>query len=381
MKSKYSLWLWVALWLGIASLSACKTDKSAEPATQDTEPENKVTLTDSQASNASVQLVTAEMSSLSNTLTIHGKLEVMPENIISVSTPMAGFVRGIRRSSGTTVTKGEELMRLEDTGLIQLQQDYLSSASALNYARKEHIRQKELLESGAGSEKAFLQAEESMNAHLIASRSLAEKLRLLHIEPSTVTPDRIVSSVSVKAPESGTITMVYTNTGKYVQPGDELVRIIDNKGARLVLMAFEKDLPYLAKGQKIIARPMSGGSADRIGKVEQVIGDIDAEGRARIICTLDIPTREQIPGTYYVAQVEASAHKGWTVPDEALVRHEGSVFVFLATANNTYEMIKVEPGEHENGRTQIHNGDFLKDRKLAAKGAYTLLMKMKNVEE
>lgn len=341
--------------------------------------ESSVQLTEAQAIHASVETVVPEMTTLSNTLSLNGKLEVMPENIISVSTPMAGFVKGIRKSSGVSVTRGEELLRLEDAGLIQLQQDYLSSSSGLGYARRELERQKELIATQAASEKAFLQAEEHMTSLLITSRSLAEKLRLLHIDPSTVSPERILSSVAVRAPESGTITGIYINTGKYVQPGDELMKIFARKGVKLMLSAYEKDLPYISKGQKIMAKPSAGGRETYTGKVEQVIGDIDANGLARVVCSLDLPSSVQIPGTYFSAQVEAAAHSGWTIPEEALVRHEGKQFVFIEKPNKSYELVEVEPGEHENGRIQIHNGEMLKGSRIVSKGAYTLLMKMKNV--
>lgn len=361
-------------------LTDCRSKESGQKESETAGVDhNNVSLTGAQSAHAGIQTVMAEKSTLSNTISLNGRLEVMPENIISVSTPMAGFVRGIKKSSGIRVSRGEELLRLEDSGLIQLQQDYLAATSGLGYARKELDRQKELMATQAGSEKACLQAEEHMSSLLITSRSLAEKLRLLHIDPAGVNPDRIISSVALRSPENGTITQIFTNTGKYVQPGDELIKIFAPKGVKLMLSAYEKDLPFITAGQKVIARPSAGGSSVYYGRVEQVVADIDANGLARVVCSLDLPSSVQVPGMYFSVQVEAAAHSGWTVPEDAIVGYEGKQYVFVEKDDKSYEMTEVEPGEHENGRIQIHNADKIRDRKIVSKGAYTLLMKMKNV--
>lgn len=44
-------------------------------------------------------------------------------------------------------------------------------------------------------------------------------------------------------------------------------------------------------------------------------------------------------------------------------------------------MLEVSPGQKENDRTQIINYQNFMDKKVVTKGAYTLLMKMKNVAE
>jgi hypothetical protein len=40
---------------------------------------------------------------------------------------------------------------------------------------------------------------------------------------------------------------VDVNTGKYVNAGENMIQIVDKSGLRLVLKAFEKDLPGLLK--------------------------------------------------------------------------------------------------------------------------------------
>ncbi|MBK8081574.1 MAG: hypothetical protein IPK25_15655 [Saprospiraceae bacterium] len=88
-----------------------------------------------------------------------------------------------------------------------------------------------------------------------------------------------------------------------------------------------------------------------------------------------------IPGTYLNANIEAQSQEGWTVPEEAVLHFEGKEYVFTEKEKRTYDMVEVKTGQNEKGNIQILNHQDIKERKVVVKGAYTLLMKMKNVGE
>ncbi|MBK8346140.1 MAG: efflux RND transporter periplasmic adaptor subunit [Saprospiraceae bacterium] len=106
--------------------------------------ESVVELTDAQFKNAQLQISAPERMEISNVISLNGKVEVMPENTITVSSPMAGFVRQIKWMPGMKVSKGQTLVRLEEKEYIQLQQDYLSAKNALAFAKLDFDRQSEL---------------------------------------------------------------------------------------------------------------------------------------------------------------------------------------------------------------------------------------------
>lgn len=86
---------------------------------------------------------------------------------------------------------------------------------------------------------------------------------------------------------------------------------------------------------------------------------------------------------YMNAEVEVSTNNAYVIPDEGLVRFEGKQYVYIASANNVFDMVPVTTFNNENGYTQIVFEDDLvaADKTFVLKGAYTLLMKMKNSEE
>ena len=343
--------------------------------------ESVVQLTDAQLKNAQIQLSLPEKMNIGHVIQLNGKFEVMPENTITVSSPMAGFVRQIKWMPGMKVTKGQTLVRLEEKEYIQLQQDYLSAKNALAFAKLDYDRQLELSKNQASSEKVFQLAEEKVRQNQILVRSLGEKLKLIHINPATLSADNMTSEIIIAASTSGTITDVLVNSGKYVQAGEEMIRMIDNNGAKLVLKAFEKDLPYLKTGQKLYAFPNGRADQKMSGRIDYIVNSIGDQGFTNIICSLENITSEIMPGMYMNAEVEAQSMESWTVPDEAIVSFEGKEYVFVGKGNQSFELVEIQPGQKENGKAQIINYQILMNKKIVTKGAYTLLMKMKNVAE
>ena len=81
------------------------------------------------------------------------------------------------------------------------------------------------------------------------------------------------------------------------------------------------------------------------------------------------------------AEIEVKSTSVVSIPETCIVNVEGKDFVFLQSAAMTYELTQVTLGAHENGFVEIQNTAALENKQIVNKGAYTLLMKIKNVEE
>jgi cobalt-zinc-cadmium efflux system membrane fusion protein len=364
-------------------LQSCKNNEinTPEEKTTLTTLPNRVVLTEAQYNNANLLLAAPKKMKIGHIITLNGKVEVMPENTISVSSPMAGFIRQIKWIPGMTVKKGEVLVRLEEKEFIQLQQDYLSAKNVLAYAKLDLERQTELSKNQASSDKVLQQAEEKVKQSQILVTSLATKLRLIQINPATLHAENITSQIVITAPATGTITEVAVNLGKYVEAGENIITIMGFNGSKLVLKAFEKDLPFLKKGQKVFAYSNAEPDKKITGKIDYIVRNIGEEGFANIICSPDNVSEQLFPGLYLNVDIEAQSMESWTVPEDAIILFEGKEYVFVEKETRTYEMVKVSTGQKENKHIQILNEQDIKDQKVVIKGAYTLLMKMKNVEE
>lgn len=343
--------------------------------------ENTVELTKAQLKNAEISTGMAELIKTSGSIKLNGKAEMMPENIITVSAPIAGFIKTIKMTPGMTIVKGQSLITIEDKEFIQLQQDYLSAKNAYEFAKMDYERQVTLSKSQAASDKAVQATEEKMKHELLMMKSLSEKLRLINISTLSLNADNLKSNINVSAPVSGSIISVNANTGKYVQAGEELLKMYANKGLKIVLNIMEKDLANVVKGQKVVAYINSLPENKIFGSIEYIVSEVGPEGFARIICSVQQGSDLLIPGMYINADIESKTRDAWVVPEEAVVNFEGKEFIFIETSDGKFEQTEAITGRKEKGKTEIVNYEYFKGKNLVFKNAYTILMKMKNVSD
>ncbi len=369
----------IVLTISIISCSQKKSEETTE--TELPAVETRVEMSDAQLKNAEIQTTKLLSKNVSQILKLTGVVEVMPQQTITVSSPMAGFVRQIKWMPGMDIQQGQVLVKLEDQEFIRIQQEYLDAKNILKYAKIDYERQLELSKNQAASDKILQAAEEKLVSSQIQLKSLSEKLKLININPATLSPENISSIVSVQSPVSGTITNVSVNTGKYVNAGENMFQIIDRSGLRLVLKAFEKDLPGLAKNMNFRAYSNAKPNEKLKGKIEYIVKNVSEDGYAKIICTFENSSKNIVPGMYMNAEVESENAQKWILPDEAVVRFEGKEFVFTDKGDRSYDLHEVRTGWKEDGWIEIVDYETLESSNIVTKGAYTLLMKMKNVAE
>lgn len=366
------------------ALIACGT-KSGSEAEQaiDAVEMDTITVSDAQLKNAEFQtgpLQTAEMSSL---LKVNGKVDVPPQNMVSISVPLGGYLKTSKLLPGMHVNKGEVLAVMEDQQYIQLQQDYLMAKVKLSQLEKEYARQKELNASQATSDKMLQQSEADLKSQRIISAALAQKLQLAGIHPANLTENNISKSVNIHSPIDGYVTKVNVNIGKYISPTEIMFELVNPTDIHLALKVFEKDLPKLFIGQELIAFTNNNPSKKYDCEVLLMGKDINAEGYTDVHCHFEQYDKVLIPGTYMNAEIKVKNRQAIVLPAEAIVRHEGKHFIFKEVAKQKYTMLEVEAGETENGFTELLVPEaMLKESgNYVTKGAYTLLMMLKNEAE
>ncbi len=121
---------------------ACKNKQVTEEISEPTLNENTVGLSTAQLKNANIESNLLEQKEIASTIKINGKIDVPPQNIISISAPMGGYLKSTNLLPGMYIKKGELIATLEDQQFIQLQQDYLLAKSKLHFAEVEYNRQK-----------------------------------------------------------------------------------------------------------------------------------------------------------------------------------------------------------------------------------------------
>jgi len=158
-----------------------------------------------------------------------------------------------------------------------------------------------------------------------------------------------------------------------VNPGD----------IHLALTVFEKDISKLAVGQRVIAYTNNDTTKKYECEVILIGQDVEADRSIQVHCHFESYDKALIPGTFMNALIETAADSVLALPEEAIVRYQNQQYAFVRKDSNIFEMLPLKTGARENGYLQVSaaDGNDLSRQEFVTKGAYSLLMKLKNTAE
>jgi cobalt-zinc-cadmium efflux system membrane fusion protein len=370
----------------ILIFAACSNTPNPEVATPQASTETmpmRVEMTAAQLKNAQLEIGSPERRKLGNTIKVNGFMEAPPQNIISISCPLGGYLKQTKLLPGLKVRRGEVLATLEDPQYITLQQEYLATKARLEYLSADLARQETLNRDQSSSDKVLQLARSEYQTQQINAKALGEKLKLIGIHPERLTVDAISKNIQIYAPIDGFVAAVKVNIGKYVAPTDVLFELVNTDDIHLTLNVFEQDLAGLAIGQKVMAYANADPNTVYPAKIILISQNIGEDRSVTVHCHLDQKNNGLLPGMFMTATVETQNASAITLPSDAILRFENAHYIFVEQSEGVFEMVAVEKGTEENGFTALvsANAASLLSQKIVLKNAYTLLMKMKNAAE
>jgi len=363
--------------LSILSCGSKKAEVNAEAPRDQT----SITLTDIQVKNAGITFGRMQEREVSSILKVNGKIDVPPQNMVSISVPLGGYLKTTKLLPGMHVQKGEVIAVVEDQQYIQLQQDYLTAKAKISYLENEYLRQKDLNQSKAASDKVFQQAEADYNSQRVLITSLSEKLKLTGINVDRLNESTISRSINIYSPINGYVSAVNVNIGKYVSPTEVLFELINPTDIHLALKIFEKDLDKIFIGQKLLAFTNNRPDKKYHCEVLLIGKDLTQDRNTDVHCHFEEYDKTLVPGTYMNAEIEIKNKKALVLPEESMVRFENKYYVFTRKSGNTFEMREIVPGNTDNGFVEILSAENLSGNEFVIKGAYSVLMSLKNTSE
>jgi len=367
--------------LSAVVLMACGTENKTEQKEVNAAVKTTVELTDAQLKNMTISTGKISSQPISSVLKVNGIIDVPPQNMVSISVPLGGFLKSTKLLPGMHIAKGEIIASMEDQQYIQLQQEYLITASNLKFLEADFKRQKELNLSKASSDKLFQQAEADYQNQKIILKSLHEKLKLIGINPENLNENNISRSIDIHSPIDGYVSHVNVNIGKYVNPSDVLFELVNPTDIHLGLTIYEKDLDKIFIGQKLMAYTNHKPEVKFPCEIILIGKDLSAERSVEVHCHFEKYDKTLIPGMFMNADLEINSNMASVLPDEALVRFENVNYAFIVLSKNTFQMVEVKLGNTENGHTEVIMDNALLNKNFVLKGAYNLLMQLKNKEE
>lgn len=387
MKMHLKSYIYTLAFVLTANVSACTNPPKAEEEPEKTEsPEttNTVSLTANQLRTAGIQFGTVEMKNLATAIKANGLLSVPNQNKALVTSVINGIIKTLAVQPGTYVNKGQVIATILNPDIAQLQQQLQATMAQLTLAEQEYQRQKELVAGNAAPLKNLQKAQ----ADLAALKS-ANKAQRLQLSAMGINPEgkAIVTSVSILAPISGTISEVSAQIGSNVDASTPIAQIVNNSQLHLDLFVFEKDLAKVKAGQLIHFTLTNSAGKEYDAKIYSIGTAFASQSKTIPVHAVVMGDKTGlIEGMNVTAIISIGNSLLPAVPSESIVSSGGQDYIFELTEQNSketyFERIAVAKGVSDIGFTEITPvRELKKGARIVVKKTFFVLAKLVNSGE
>lgn len=322
---------------------------------------DEIVFTPEQATSVGLEFVTITPDKFHQVIKTSGQILSAQGDEVTISATSSGIVSFNRPSlnEGTAVKGGESLISISSKNMID-GDPVIRAKSAYDIAQREYQRAESLIGDKLISQKEYneikLNYENAKNAYqAIGQRSSSR-------------------GVSISTPISGFIKTKLISEGQFVDIGQPLMTVTQNK--KLQLRADVSERYYKDLGSINSANFKT--SYDKIiYNLSELNGRIVSYGRSTNSQEYYLPAifefdniGQVIPGSYVEVYLLGQARENViSIPTTALTEEQGVYYVYMQAHEDAYKKQEVTIGASDGTHVEILSG-LKKDDKVVSKGAY-----------
>ena len=188
---------------------------------------------------------------------------------------------------------------------------------------------------------------------------------------------------NVASSKAGFVKHIYVSSGQYVEAGQPLVSVSENKN---LFLKAEVQQKYAAALPFIKTANIRSLNSDKVFNLEELNGKVVSFGRNvsdesyLIPVTLQVQNRaEFIPGSFLEVFLKTeSKTDALTVPNNALIEEQGNFAVFVQLNPESFEKREVKIGKTDGTKTEILSGLKVTERVVTQGGILVKLASVSN---
>ncbi len=353
-----------------------------------------------------------EQRQFSGYLMAPARVEAMPRKKADIGTLISGRVTNIFVQEGDRVKSGQALFEIQGLEIGEIKGEFIRAQAALHSAKANFERQQKLLAENIAAQKAYIDAkaafDEARAAFSAADQRLhsigvsdAEAEKLIQLATGTATHDSTTPTATLKiyAPISGIISKFTISLGQLIEPGTDLMEIVDIDRVWIVADIYEKDLSAVKVGQRVEVVAEAWPGEIFTGKLEFISAVVDEVTRTvKVRSTVDNKEEKLRPEMYATMRIfHEKAQDSVVIPESALQSDDSGDFVFVRTDEEageehaegngdhageddhgervSFRKVMVMPGLRQNGFVEIRAG-LKGDEEIVTTGAFFLKSEM-----
>ncbi|MCM8809502.1 MAG: efflux RND transporter periplasmic adaptor subunit [Candidatus Omnitrophica bacterium] len=335
-----------------------------------------ISFTEQERKFAEIETSTVQYRDLIFEIKLLGKIEYDETKIANISAWIPGRVDKLYLNFvGAYVKKGEPIFQIYSPELITAQQEYLIALR----------RYQSALES---------KNEEEIYSSKIIKQAVEKKLELFGILPEQIKEIEkrgyATDKMDIYAPISGVIIERDVFEGKYFNTGDVLFKIADLSSLWIKLDVYEKDIPYVGIGQKVIFITESFPNQIFSGKVVFIDPFINEKTRTfKVRLEIYNPEGKLKPGMFGHAILKKNLGKKLSIPATAPLLTGKRAVVYVEVKPNVFEGREVVLGRKAGdfypvisglklGEKVVTKGNFKIDASLQIQAKPSMMKLQKN---
>jgi membrane fusion protein, heavy metal efflux system len=307
-----------------------------------------------------------------------GKIAVDEDRSTPIFSPYSGRVTKLLVKQGDIVEAGQPLFTVEATDMVQAQNDFIATAtalnkgrSALNLARIIDRRQRLLFDGKAvplkevQNARAALEATENdLHSAEVALEAARNRLRILGKSDQEIAEFQdkgtIDPSTPIYAPIGGTIVQRKVGPGQYIGTGtsDPVFIIGDLSTVWLIAYVRERGALAIHVGQPLHFTVLAFAGRTFPAKVSYVATSLDPNTR-RLMVRATINNTERLLKPEMFASVSISSGEGnssFAVPDTAVIYDGDAARIWIARDDKSIELRRIKVGLTNGKMIQVLDG-------------------------
>jgi len=323
-----------------------------------------------------IEVKEAQKGKLSVEIELPGEITYNADRLAHIVPLVPGVVKNVYKNIGDNVRAGETLARLESRELAEAKALYLGALTRLDIAKTNLTREETLYNKKISSALDYLEAKKTFDEANIELKSAEQKLHAAGLDEQQVAslssqPDVRYTAYEIKSPFSGTVVEKHITLGEAIKDDEAAFVVADMSSVWINLSVYQKDMPYVKKGQRVTVSPGKDTSPYQgiISYVSPVTGAETRTSTARVVLSNSDGLLR--PGLFVTAKVVTDEITvPVAIPKTALIKEKDREHVFVQTGEG-FELMPVSTGKSNGDHIEITSG-ITAGQKYVAKGGFTL---------
>jgi RND family efflux transporter MFP subunit len=273
---------------------------------------------------------------------------LQPERSATLRAEISGSVLRVAAEPGQSVAAGTVLVQMEDAAqresLLSARAAATTTEQSLRLARRNAERSQALFDAGAISERQLEDARLAVESAEAQHSDAQARVALAREQ---------LGKSAVRAPFRGIVSERPVSAGDVVQPGSELLTLVDPASMRLEAGVPSTELPFVRVGAPVEFTVTGYGPRVFTGRVSRVTPSVDPVTRqVGVIVTIPNADGSLVGGLYAEGKLTAQTRAGPLVPVDA-VDLDTTPPTVLRLASGQVQLVPVEVGLRDDERALV----------------------------